>query len=268
MDLINDLIHPWSVALLLAVVEGDKNQQRRLASVARYMPGGPTDARKSFLRSRSASLARALRSLPEIAWLALRQRKAMSDMDSLSRSARLPGLKSVILGISQTLPGFLSNAWLALLSHPEAMRRLYEEPDLIPAATEELMRYAGFVHTLVRHAPVDVRVAGADVQAKQHVILKVASANRDPTCFHQPDRLIIDRRVDRSEISHLTLGAGPHSCVGAQFVRSAAVAATRAFVERIAMIGVTGKIEWSRGAVSSFPTTLPVVIGLRKRALR
>ncbi len=261
IDLVGELIRPWSLALLQAIVGGDETQQRRVISVAHFISGGTADARRLSLRSRFASTpAAAVRSLPQIAWLTFRQKKAQVDVERLSRNTRLPGLKSVILGVSQTLPGFLSNAWLALMRHPEEMRRLRVEPALVPAAVEELLRHAGLVHTLVRRASANVRVAGVDVRAGQSVILKIASANHDPARFHEPNRLIVDRSVRDREMGQLALGAGPHYCVGAQFVRLAATVATRAFIEKIPAIKLAGTVEWSRGPVLSFPRTLPATI--------
>jgi cytochrome P450 len=261
IDLVGELIRPWSLALLLAVVGGDETQQRRVISIAHYMSGGAADTRRLSLRSRfAATPAAAVRFLPEIAWLKFRQKKTQVDVARLSRNTRLPGLKSVILGVSQTLPGFLSNAWLALMRHPEEMRRLRAEPALVPVAVEELLRHAGLVHTLVRRASANVRVAGVDVRAGQCVMLKIASANYDPTRFHEPNRLIVDRSIRDRELGQLALGAGPHYCVGSQFVRLAAMVATRAFIEKIPTIKLAGTVEWSRGPVLSFPRTLPAII--------
>ena len=172
----------------------------------------------------------------------------------------MPGLKSVALGISQTLPGFLANAWLALLQHPDVMRRLCSEPALLPGAIEELLRYAGLVHTLVRHAAADVRIGGAGIKAGQRIFLKVAAANRDPGQFQEPDSLIVDRCIRHPETGQLALGAGPHCCPGTHFVRLAAMEATRAFLERMPGCRLAGTVKWSQGPVLSFPRTLPAIV--------
>jgi cytochrome P450 len=164
----------------------------------------------------------------------------------------------VLLGVTQTLPGFLSNAWMALLRHPEEMQRLRVEPTILPAAIEELMRYAGLVHTLVRHASVDMSLGDIRIRQGQRVILKIASANHDAAHFDEPGRLILNRPVNRRDALQLALGAGPHSCVGASFVRIAAIAATRALIERFAAIELIDEPAWSNGPVLAFLMSLPV----------
>jgi cytochrome P450 len=244
IELIGALIRPWSRELLLESWQGGAERQRRFVSLALAL---------------SEDGAHVPHGLPRL-WLALRRRKADRDLAKLSASTGLPGLKSVALGISQTVPAFLANAWLALLQHPDVMTRLCSEPALVPGAIEELLRYAGLVHTLVRRAATDVTIGGAEIKAGQRLILKVADANRDPEQFHQPDCLIVDRGIRYPETAQLALGAGPHSCVGAHFVRLAAIEATRAFLERMPGCRLAGTVKWSRGPVLSFPRTLPATV--------
>ncbi|HTA46927.1 MAG TPA: cytochrome P450 [Bryobacteraceae bacterium] len=244
IELIGALIRPWSRELLLESWQCGAGRQRRFVSIANTL---------------SEDGAHGSHALPRL-WLALRRKKADRDLKRLSGSTGLAGLKSVAIGVSQTLPAFLANAWLALLQHPDVMTRLCSEPTLLPGAIEELLRYAGLVHTLVRHAATDVTIGGAEIKAGQRLILKVADANRDSEQFHQPDCLIVDRRIRYPETGQLALGAGPHSCVGAHFVRLAAMEATRAFLERMPSCRLAGTVEWSHGPVLSFPRTLPAIL--------
>ena len=183
--------------------------------------------------------------------------------DRLRSSARpldrqtVPLGKSMFLGLSETLPGFLANAWLALLRHPAEMTRLRARPSLMPNAMEELLRYAGIVHTLHRWATSDLRIGKTEITAGQFAVLKIASANRDPEKFVDPDRLDVSRRVS----GQLGLGAGPHACVGARLVRMALAAATPVFVERFPVLPNTPRVQWRRDATLCYPAAIPVSFG-------
>jgi cytochrome P450 len=142
--------------------------------------------------------------------------------------------KSLFVGISETLPAFLANAWLALLEHPQKI-----EPEMIPKAVEELLRHAGLVHSLAR-----VDATG------EKISLKLAEANRDPDQFAEPERF----DVARKESGHLALGAGVHTCPGATLIRMACAVAVRVFLEQDAKLA--REVEWQRGDTLASPKSL------------
>ena len=88
------------------------------------------------------------------------------------------------------------------------------------------------------------------------MILMLASANRDPEQFPDPDRL----DITRAAAGQIALGAGPHSCVGASLIRMAAAVATGAFVSRFdtAMRGTS--IEWRGGSGFRWAASLQVLL--------
>lgn len=167
-----------------------------------------------------------------------------------------PGEKSAFIGISDTLPAFLANAWVALLQHPVQLAHLRDCPDSMPAAVEELLRYAGLVHSLTRRAASEVSLAGVSIGAGQRVILKIGSANRDPRQFCNPNTLDLARRP----AGHLALGHGAHSCVGSMVLRLAAAALTKPFAETFAAARIYGKIDWRWGETLVSPAALVVVM--------
>jgi cytochrome P450 len=188
--------------------------------------------------------------------LELPKRLANAEFEKLDRTGAIPMGKSVFLGTSQTISFFLANAWLALLRNPAQLVRLRAEPDLMPRAIEELLRYAGVVHTLFRRATADVDLAGVRISKNERVVLRVGAANRDPAQFPEPDRLNITRRAT----GQLGLGAGPHSCVGALLVRMAAGIATTAFVSELAVTEMNSSIEWYRNCNVSTPASIRVLL--------
>ena len=158
------------------------------------------------------------------------------------------------VALSQTLPCFLTNGWLALLNDPEKAEMLGREPTLMPSAIEELLRHSGPARVQFRIATERVTLGGATIAKGDHVAIMLAAANRDPDQFRDPDRLDFRRGLPR----HLALGDGKHSCIGAALVRAAAGAATAAFIESFAGGRVDGPVEWQGGFAICGPASLRV----------
>jgi cytochrome P450 len=163
---------------------------------------------------------------------------------------------SGFVALTHTLPSLLANAWFALLSHPQPWKRLHQHPDLIPQAIEELLRYAGLTRLLFRRASEDIDLNGAQIRKGDRVILRIVAANRDPERFPHPSHL---DWVHQGK-GHLALGAGLHSCVGANLIRMAAITITRPLLERFAGAEIAGTVEWHGGPVFRSPATLPVLL--------
>ncbi|MGV0834382.1 cytochrome P450 [Mycolicibacterium thermoresistibile] len=89
-----------------------------------------------------------------------------------------------------------------------------DDPELIPAAVEEMLRMEAAVSTC-RRATKDTELAGAPLQKDDIVLVVLQGPNRDPGEFDAPDAVQIDRAPNR----HLSFGAGPHRCVGSHLAR-------------------------------------------------
>ncbi|MFD7448777.1 cytochrome P450 [Kitasatospora sp. NPDC059827] len=123
----------------------------------------------------------------------------------------------------------IANAVLALLTHPEQLAALRAEPELIAGAVEEFARFDGPAPLAIRRFPrEDVTIGGVTVPAGETVLLALASANRDPEQFADPDRLDLRRR----ENGHLALGHGIHYCLGAPLARLETALAITALLRR------------------------------------
>jgi cytochrome P450 len=116
----------------------------------------------------------------------------------------------------ETTVNLIGNGTVALLGEPEQWGRLREEPALVPAAVEEVLRYDSPVQMTSRIATEDVDLGGAVIQKGVPIIVAIGGANRDPDVFDQPDRL----RIDRPNASrHLSFSFGIHHCLGAALAR-------------------------------------------------
>jgi cytochrome P450 len=131
----------------------------------------------------------------------------------------------------ETTADLLGNAMIALLRHPDELRRLRDDPDLLPRAVEELLRFDTTVQMSMRFLREPVEVDGATLPAGSMAALVYGAANRDPAAFDDPDAL----RLDRAPL-HLAFSAGAYYCVGNALARLEIQTALRVLLERLPTI--------------------------------
>lgn len=115
----------------------------------------------------------------------------------------------------ETTASAMSVAFHYLATYPEERNRLIMNPDIMPRAVEEFIRFAGSIHGIPRTVAAEVELAGHVFCPGESVLVNYASANRDADMFPEPDRCILDRRENR----HLGFGAGVHRCLGSNLAR-------------------------------------------------
>ena len=132
-----------------------------------------------------------------------------------------------LAGNGPTIMSF-ANVVAALAGHPEQLERLLAEPDLVPSAVEECLRFDSPTHYVNRFCVKDVELERRTVKAGQMVYAMVGAANRDPARFPDPDTLDIGRKDNR----HLSFGMGIHFCLGAPLARLELDVVLRKVLER------------------------------------
>ena len=149
----------------------------------------------------------------------------------------------LLIAGNETTTNLLGNGMLALLDHPESLRRLREEPALIPGFVEEALRYNGSVKLLTRRATEDVTLSGVTIPKGAIVLPLVAAANRDPEAFPDPDRF----DITRNGRGHVAFGYGIHFCVGAPLSRMEGRIAFGELLRRLpAFAREPGRLEWNQ----------------------
>jgi cytochrome P450 len=137
---------------------------------------------------------------------------------------------TVLIGGHETTANQINLSLLTLLDHPAELAKLRADPDLIPGAVEELLRYVrlgGLVPARVTSE--DVQIGGVTIPAGETVIPLFGTANRDPSVFTDPDRF----DVTRAPANHLGFGIGVHHCLGAQLARMELQEAFRGLLGRL-----------------------------------
>lgn len=121
----------------------------------------------------------------------------------------------LLLAGHETTANMLALGTFALLESPEQLAELHANPDLLPDAVEELMRYLSVVDILYRYATEDIELGGETIHKGSTVVVSMLAANHDPRRFDNPDTLDIHRKAR----GHLSFGHGIHQCLGQQLAR-------------------------------------------------
>ncbi|MFF1903963.1 cytochrome P450 [Kitasatospora sp. NPDC058218] len=226
VDLIAHFAYPLPVTViceLLGIPESDRPQWRTWSS---YLGRGAGPGLDDALRAMIAA-AREL----------IDRRRAEPGDDLVSRLAAAEGatldpVETVSLILNLIVAGheitatLIGNGTAALLGHPEQLARLRADPDLLPAAVDELMRWCGpTLGALPRYATEDVVLAGTLIRKGEAVMPILAGANHDPRVFEEPERLDVCRAAAPHHDAHLGFGYGAHRCIGAALAHEEAVVA-------------------------------------------
>jgi cytochrome P450 len=174
-----------------------------------------------------------------------------------SAELRSTAFQLLIAGFDSTVNLIASGA-LALLTHPEELARLREDPSLLPAAVEELLRFTNpFNHATGRFTTEDLTTGGVVIPAGEWVFIATGSANRDPARFPDPDRLDLGRDAS----GHVAFGHGIHYCLGAPLARMEAEVAFGALLARFPGMSLAvppEELRWRPVKVLNGLESLPV----------
>jgi cytochrome P450 len=226
MDFIRALAFPLPaivIAGLMGAPEEDlesiKTWSDRLAA---YL-GGAVDDRDNFAEASVGLLA-----LVDYFRTLLRERergprddlmslmlRAEHEGDRLTRDEVVANCILLLFAGHETTTNLLGNGMLHLLRHPAQAALLRADPSLLHGAVEELLRYDGPVPATMKVATDDVHIRGRTIHRGDMVVPFLASANRDPRQFPDPDTLDVRRQPER----HVAFAAGIHYCLGAWLAR-------------------------------------------------
>jgi len=183
--------------------------------------------------------------------------RAESAGDRLSHDELLSQSIGLLIAGFETTIGLIGNGVRQLLLHPGELRRLREHPELIERAVEECLRFDGPIMLTVRILHEDAEFGGKTLPANAMVMALLASANRDPAHFADPERF----DVTRDPNPHLAFGGGAHLCLGAHLARLEAQLAIGGLVARFPEMALeSGATEWGP-SLFRVPGRLPIRVG-------
>jgi cytochrome P450 len=266
MDLIDDYAFPLPITViaeLLGVPAADRNSFREWSDAA--VSGNSTqEYLEQILIPHMTAFTDYLRALFEekrknprddlVSALVLAEEAG----DKLSEHELLGMVFLLLVAGHETTVNLIGNGVLALLQHPDQLRKLREDPSLIKPAVEELLRYDGPVETSTeRFAREDVEVDGTVIPKGEMVLVVLAAADHDPQRFANPDTLDITRAHNR----HLAFGKGIHHCLGAPLARMEGQIAISTLLRRMPDLRLKGSpdaLSWRPGLILRGLRGLPV----------
>lgn len=157
----------------------------------------------------------------------------------------------------ETTTSFVGNAISLLLNNPAEHRRLIDDPSLIGATVEEILRVESPLQIGNRLAGEDITLPSGPVVPKgTYIHTSIAAANRDPDVFDDPDRFDVGRKPN----PHIAFITGIHVCLGASLARMEGKLAVGGFVQRFPKLASAGRGE--RLGLARFRgwTSLPITV--------
>lgn len=165
-------------------------------------------------------------------------------------------LAMLLIGGMETTANHLSRTMVLLAQRPDLHDMIRADPSLIPAFVNESLRFDPSSHGMHRFVVSDTEIAGHKVASGSTVVLMLASANRDPEQFPNPDEFDIHRDT-RGMVS---FGHGIHYCIGANLSKVQLKLGITKLVERFRRFKlVEPTITWTHTVIVRGPTTLPLI---------
>lgn len=241
IDFVRDFAVPYPIeviAEMLGVPEEDRARFKHwsdvMVEISERLLTGQTESLPEHIEAYNhmlgyfAELLRKRRSEPKgdlVSRLALAEVEGqrLSDTDG----SNFCGL--LMVAGNETATNLLSNAMRTFAEHPDQWELLRRNPELIPQAVEEVMRYRTSVQLMFRVVTKDAEIGGVKMKAGDRVGVFLGAANRDPAKYESPNTFDITRPAG----SHLTFGHGIHFCLGAPLARMEMTLGLKAMIQRI-----------------------------------
>lgn len=259
VDLMSSFAFPLPIAVLcdlMGIPEADRPEilaHFAVVTRARFDPGmrAELQAAEEWLRDRLAQLIAYTRARPSDSFLSdlIRAEERLDDAELIS------SLWVLFFAGHKTTAFQIGNSVLNLLLRPDQLEKLRKDPQLIPRAVEEIVRFEGSVEmSTFRYAAQDAEIRGTVIPKGSLVQISLASANRDPEKFHSPDLLDVTR--EGLQGTHLGFGHGTHYCLGAPLARLeleiALSCLLRGFPAMRLVDAEKSKEAWLKGPMAAF----------------
>lgn len=224
-DLVAELAIPLPVRVIVEALGLDDRDWKRYAEIAEVTMaggGGPRYSTEHLMQTAQAFYGEAMQAVARRRaeglgedWLS--KIAAAADDGSVPREDVELAAESLLIlnGGSDTTRHVIAGGTLALLENPDQYALLQREPERLPDAIEEMVRWVSPLLNMRRTATEDVELRGQTIREGDQVLLMYAAANRDEDVFEDPHRF----DITRSPNPHLSFGIGTHFCMGANIAR-------------------------------------------------
>lgn len=254
VDLVSAFAFPLPFTVICELLGVPDEDRRRLGQAfTRLLVPTTTEAEYAEAKRASDEVVGFLRDL-----VAAKELSAGDDLVSALISARdgserldsrelLSTIFQLMVAGHDTTASLIGNSMVALFRNAEQLSMLRDDPENLPAALEEFLRFdAPVPHSTFRYATEPVTIAGRDIPAGAQVIICMAAANRDHDRYVNPESLDIERSTTR----HLAFGYGVHHCLGAPLARMEGQIALGSLLRRFPELRLavpSADLHWSHG---------------------
>jgi cytochrome P450 len=184
--------------------------------------------------------------------------QARDNDDRLSEPELLILAMALLVAGHETTAHQITNMTYTLLTHPRHLQQLMQQPEIIPAAVEEMLRFNVFGSAInARIATTDVELGDVVVRAGDPVLCSRSSANRDERVFSRADEL----EFGRDPNPHVAFGYGPHFCLGANLARMELQVALGTIVSRLPGVRIAvaeDSLTWHSETIMRGLVALPI----------
>ena len=144
-------------------------------------------------------------------------------------------ISQLLVAGNETTTSTFAEGMHLLASHPEELKKVQDDPSLVPTMVEEMLRLSTPTAQMWRIAKEDCEVGGVAIPKGATMMVKFHSANRDETVFPDPDAFKVDRPNLKSQIA---FGQGVHHCLGAPLARQELMVGFKVILERMTNFGL------------------------------
>ncbi|WP_067176329.1 cytochrome P450 [Microtetraspora niveoalba] len=181
-----------------------------------------------------------------------RQARPSDDLASAIANARIDGRPidfqdqiayyvMVLTAGHDTTSAALAGGLFALLQRPEQLQLLRREPERLPAAVDEIIRWTTPIRHFLRTAQEDAEIREVEIARGDTLMLSYFSANRDENVFHDSETFDITRRATK----HVAFGFGAHHCLGANLARLELRLFLTELLGRVRHLELAGEPSWT-----------------------
>lgn len=261
-DFYNDVAvwYPLKVIMLILGIP-DEHGQRLLDITKAYFGGGDPDMQRgSDLIDATFAYVNFFREVAQE-----RRQNPKGDLASIIATAEVDGrpigefeTSSYYVALASaghdTTSATLSGGLLALIENPAEMRKLRDNPDLIPTAVEEIVRWVSPVKHFFRTATETYTLRGKTIKQGDNLLMAYPSANRDEDAFERPFTFVADRTPNR----HVGFGFGIHACLGMYLAKVEMIAFMRELLSRADKFELAGEPAWTETSFVGGLKRLPI----------
>ncbi|MFL6287018.1 MAG: cytochrome P450 [Actinomycetes bacterium] len=249
LEVVAELATPFSVSLVCDLVGLPEEGREQLLPWARlgFDSWGPPGTREEAATAGYQNLVNYSNTVAVPEHLAA-ERWGVEIYDAADRGDLEPeAIHGVVFAYLQagmdTTVNAIGSALYLFAQHPDQWDHVRSDPELIPSAVNEVLRYYSPVQRYTRVTTRDTGLGGIDVPADSRVVALIGSGNRDERRFEEPDRF----DVTRNPIDQLSFGRGIHHCAGAGLARLELSALLARFAERVERFEIRSH-EWDVNA--------------------